>query len=351
LDAYESDSERGYSYDASGKFHLWSFAESLPKLLKTVDTAGWLDITGRWEIVQEKQRVSLWSTDAWPGARALTLRRSGSWLMATMGFHHEGDWHLVSTRRQSRLSFWPIRRAFPNVLDAAVMDWMPLAFSRDGRWLATAWDGRLSFLPLPGTGLREIRRLDLPEPAWSSDMVFAPDDRFLFSSNFGGRPFVASLDGSAPQMLEDPSPNRNTFGAAVSPSGRRIATATFYGDGPERLAVWNLETGERQRFDLPRAGRDEAGGGDRSPWAGSPGRVCTLHFADETTLYTGGMGGVRRWNLETGTHELVFATESGFMVWLEVSADAQTARSPYSMNRRTSNAGAASASLIWPRGR
>ena len=200
-----------------------------------------------------------------------------------------------------------------------------LAFSRDGRWLATSGsDGFPRLWPLPGTGSREVRTLHLPEPSPPMDLVFAPGDRVLFGAGVG-RPFVAPLDGSTARLLEKPSADRNMFGVAVSPSGRHVATATLAGTGPERLAVWDLETGERKLFDLPKAGRDEGGGGDPSAWSGSPGLVHNLHFADEKTLYTAGMGGVRRWNLEMGTHELVFPTEPGVSALMEASADGQMA--------------------------
>ena len=37
----------------------------------------------------------------------------------------------------------------------------------------------------------------------------------------------------------------------------------------------------------------------------------TWPFTDESTLYTAGVGGVRRWNLEDGVHELVYRFEPG----------------------------------------
>ena len=39
--------------------------------------------------------------------------------------------------------------------------------------------------------------------------------------------------------------------------------------------------------------------------------VHSMHFLDETTLYTAGDGGLRRWDLETGSHETVIEPEPG----------------------------------------
>ncbi len=40
-----------------------------------------------------------------------------------------------------------------------------------------------------------------------------------------------------------------------------------------------------------------------------PGGVISLDFLDEQTLLTMGSGGLRRWDLATGTHELVVETD------------------------------------------
>ena len=39
-----------------------------------------------------------------------------------------------------------------------------------------------------------------------------------------------------------------------------------------------------------------------------------LGFVGETTLYTGGDGGIHRWDLDGGTHDLVFAARSGYVI-------------------------------------
>ena len=73
-------------------------------------------------------------------------------------------------------------------------------------------------------------------------------------------------------------------------------------------------------FDLPEApiveGRAE---GAPSKPEGIEGAVNSVHFVDDTILYTAGVAGVLRWNLEPGTHERVFAAEPGTEVTMEMS--------------------------------
>jgi WD40 repeat protein len=65
------------------------------------------------------------------------------------------------------------------------------------------------------------------------------------------------------------------------------------------LFVFNVTTGALQRFALPRP--------DTS--TGIPEGVNSLEFLDEQTLLTAGWGGIRRWNLASGTQEVVVATD------------------------------------------
>jgi WD40 repeat protein len=145
--------------------------------------------------------------------------------------------------------------------------------------------------------------------------LVAPRDEFLLAVGYRGQAYAAPLDGSPARKLEGLSEDRVLTAAAVSPSGRRVATASSFGAGERKLGVWDLETGERWLFNLPEA--STAGG-----WGGA---VNGVHFMDETTLLTAGDGGVRRWNIETGGHTLIWATEPGFDADIAVNAGGRTA--------------------------
>jgi WD40 repeat protein len=321
-----------YSLDRAGEIRIWDLSQDEPKLARVIprheSVPEWRvpDPTLRWaaDYGVARRQLRVWNLDSWPGARPLTLRRSGSWYLASLGFHPRGDWVVASTHTSTRLTFWPLRGVWPSVVDGYSTNWRTLAFSPDGRWLVTNWPNQdsgpysdaLRLWPLPGSGSREVRTLALPEKQSWAKLVFDPLGRFLFVVGFFDRVYVVPLDGSPPRKLEGFSDETLLHGAAVSPSGRRVATAFFYGQGSKTLRVWDLETGELRLFDLPE-GSPSKTGYERG--------VEDLAFADESTLYTAGDGGVRRWNLATGAHELVLATKPGYMAAMALGPDGHKA--------------------------
>jgi len=197
-----------------------------------------------------------------------------------------------------------------------------VAFSPDGHWLATSWpDNFLRLWPLPGRGSSKVKVFKFSEevfagPGLWKSLAFDPGGRYLFVVGNQDSAWLVPLDGSLPRKLESFSEDTLLFGAAVSPSGRHVATAFFYGQGPKTLRVWDLETGELRLFDLP-DGSSTKTGYERG--------INSLGFADESTLYTAGDGGVRRWNLENGEHELVLGVEPGRWAGLALGADGRKA--------------------------
>jgi WD40 repeat protein len=123
---------------------------------------------------------------------------------------------------------------------------------------------------------------------------------------------VVPLDGSPVRGLERFTGNSMLEAAAFSPSGRRVASAVSYGDGQKVLRVWDLDTGEMHAFELP--GVDEASSSSGEPPATQTGYergVDSAHFVGEDRLYTGGDGGIRRWDIASGRHELVVPAGPG----------------------------------------
>ena len=201
----------------------------------------------------------------------------------------------------SRLTFWPVPARWPSVVDGYKGLARPLAFSPDGKWLATTWDDRRIHLwPLPGSGSDQVKVLASPEnPVWEW-LQFDPKGRYLFGVGFGDGAWVVPLDGSPARQLRAFSADTELAGAAVSPTGRYVATAFCYGKGSKTLRVYDVETGALRLFDLPEPQPPPASA-PRAP-TGYEGGVTSLAFLDDETLYTAGHGGIRRWNLATGAH-------------------------------------------------
>jgi WD40 repeat protein len=320
---------RLFSWDRDpGEIRIWSFAKGQPELIKHIakpETASevfWLepDPSGQWVLdprLQQNHQARLWSTASLPGARPLVLRRTGSWSFAGSTFHPTGDWFVAATHATSHLTFWPLREGRSIVADGYEGIFKPVSFSPDSRWLATVRASQgIRLWPLPGSGHSGARTRPVPGGNVGSRLEFDPDDQFLFVVR-GTYPQCLVPLGSLPaRLLESPNEMREWPGASVSPSGRSVATATFNGEGESVLAVWDVDTGKRRVFELPEA---------PSTPEGFEGAVHSVHFVGETTLYTAGVAGVLRWNLETGIYETVFAAEPGTEVKTEMSADGRTA--------------------------
>jgi WD40 repeat protein len=139
--------------------------------------------------------------------------------------------------------------------------------------------------------------------------------------------FVVPLDGSPHRELASlPKDVMSALQPALSPSGRLAANAFVYGQGDRILRIWNLETGAVRDFALPVPPIASVGVQPSSSQpTGYEGGINNLGFIDETTLLTAGHGGIRRWDLETGQHELLLASEPGWTVEMALSADARTA--------------------------
>jgi WD40 repeat protein len=319
--------DRLVSRDRGGELRIWSFPPEGPKLERVIPqpqgapTHVLTEVSGRWLLdgsFRASRRVRLWDLTALRGARPFELRRSGSWNVSWLDFRPGGDWVAATTHGQERLTLWPLAGRRPSVVEGYSGVKRSLAFSPDGQWLAaTAWlndEVGIRLWPLRGREGETARTLS---ESSAGHLAFDPRGRYLvrLGRADGGKaciPGVVHLDGSETRL---PGLGNSDGGCsiAVSPGGRRVATAFAFGPVEPRLKVRDVETGELRIFELPPTASlaiDEF----------YRGSVWDLHFVDESTLYTAGDGGLRRWNVDTGSHELVWAPEPE--EHLEMSMDA-----------------------------
>ncbi len=304
--------------DRTGENRQLFFPENGPPVTKilrrpaSAPKANLFTTTDRWlsPDPDSESKVQLWETSALPRAWPLELKREGSWNGAYRAFDPAARVVVASTHNMTRLTFWPLPRRLPNVVDFP-KDSGGAAFSPDGKWLAVGWPlfapWRLSLRlwPLPGSGSTDVKVLDVPEPPLWGIGGFDPKGRFVFATGMEESAWIKPLDDSPVRIFEGHSKDANLCEGAVSPTGRLVAAANAFGKGSKTLRVWDVETGKVRLFDLLLPQRPP-GTAPQVP-EGFEGSVWRIAFLDDSTLFTSGQGGIRRWNLETGANQLVKA--------------------------------------------
>jgi WD40 repeat protein len=171
--------------------HVLSFGQDGPRTERGVPVTGDApptsrpDPTGRWLFneVQDRPGVRLWHVGPFSVARPLALERRTCWYAAGLAFDPGGRWLAASTGDWTRLTFWPLSRRLPIVIDGYSNFTHPVAISEDSRWVATAWpDGSFRLWPIGDATSDRPRVLAGGKGVtmWN-DLAFDPAGRFLFA--------------------------------------------------------------------------------------------------------------------------------------------------------------------------
>lgn len=172
-----------------------------------------------------------------------------------------------------------------------------LAFSRDGRWFASAAADSGIRLWEVSTG-RELPRLT-GHSGYATTIAFSPDSRRLASGSVSGQ--IKIWDVAANQLDFDlPSRTTNINRVAFSPDSKLLAVVGM----DQTVQVWDLETKQARVL------------------AGHTDEITSAVFVDDKRLISGGRDKtIRLWDLQTGRVTVSFDNLGAEVNALAVSSD------------------------------
>jgi WD40 repeat protein len=299
--------ERLFLRDADDRFMVWSIAGDSPKLERALEGAKQdaflpdFDSESRWLAwgSQGERKAYLWDLEAPPDALPVELAAQDV-LVRHGVVDPRGEW--LATVHNDHLAFWSLRHGFVRRLPNVALGMATAAFTTDGRHLATCHrDGGLRVLPMHPAG-GSWRWVDGFGMYCASVAAHPTRSELLVSA---GPPFnrlrVHSLDdGSSTDLSAEPW-TRLVGGVTWDQTGRRLAATAVLSPEPARnlLHVFSLDT--RTIASRQTTTQSLEGGA----WGRGPQHP---RFLPDGDLVTDGIGGVQRWDLDTGEHTTLVAS-------------------------------------------
>jgi len=310
MTAFMPGGDRLVSTDTSGEVRIWSVDHGIPSLVRafqtglktpiaSMDRKGSTLAAGDSGGHEDPDVALVWDLEGPPDAEPLILRNRDVSVLSVMKLDRSGHW--LATADNELGLVWPLGGPRPRIIRGQTPPWVDVAFTPDGRWLASSsrGEGAVRLWPLSPTVARK-RRTILQEPGTGFNYVVidpAGPDLLASSINDAG-PLLVPLDGGPPRRLP-----RSTSGwleaPAFSRDGRRAAAGTRMRPEGNLVEVWDLESEEVRTLD-PRSEGQECGNGPEIDSA-----VMSLEFTSDGRLLTAGMSGLRLWDLEDGTNRLL----------------------------------------------
>jgi WD40 repeat protein len=291
--AYSPRGDLVASTDLSAETRIFSTAEGAQnpvRVLQGPEYAG----SARTSFDPRGRRVSqvgpngtlvLWDLEGVPDAQPLVIGRPGPGLLSNVvTWDPAGRWLVTGALAGTTMEFWPAssprRRVLPGFANSYA-----LAFTPDGRWLATCTVNKpVRLWPLSARD-GSVRNLVPPEPCISLAM-HPTDGRVLVGTN-AGKVLLYPTPGGPARLLTDrflpfPIP-------AFDRQGRQVVVFPFafqpITDPALRvLRVWDLPSGRERVHSVAHL--------TDADWSG----FGTVAFAPDG-LYVAGRGGVRRLSL------------------------------------------------------
>ncbi len=243
--------------------------------------------------------VSVWRLDGPADADPIVLRRPAIRAIKGAAFHPGGRFLAVPTT--ASITLWDVGQPQPYVLRGHEGRIRHVQFTPDSEWLVSCGreDGVRVWPIHPRAGIG--RTLGNPV-GLCNDFAIAPDGANILVGGAGGAHLLPVSGGEGRRVMERPR-DGGLYAVAFDHTGRRAAAAGGYSptSAPKLLRVFDLPGGALRELALIPPGES----GEGYNWG-----VRDLAFT-EGHLISGGDGGVRRFDPESGESHWIWRLEPG----------------------------------------
>jgi WD40 repeat protein len=306
------DGHRLAAVDASGRLRVWSTDDG--ELLATAQgmppegqSSLYPDRTGSrfaWGGTDRKgSAVVVWREDDPADADPQLLQGLSGRGTGHPAFHPSGD-QLAASDGGAQVLFWPLEWPRARVLPLRRSGGLyGLHFTDDSRRLLSCGGGAWLW-PLSATdGFARV----LSRNCGGLELLPSGGEAAVWDE---GAVSLVPLDGGSPRRICWSAPSR----VAVNPDGTLLAAAPYYAPEParRRLHLVDLESGAARTLPL-----------DDRPGGGRLTGILNIHFAWDGSLLSGGVGGIRRWDLATGEVSSVLSGGDDTLALIDVSGDSR----------------------------
>jgi WD40 repeat protein len=277
----DSSGDRVASLDRSGELRVWSTAEGDGGPLHVFQGPRYdfihtrFDPTGRYVTQMGPNFAALlWDLDGPPGTEPRVLRRRVPGTGSSCDFDPTGQW-AVTDFEEDMIEFWSLETPWARTFRDVSSSIWSMAFTGDERSLVVCPVFQPARLWPLNAGYGSPRDFVPPEPC--AAVATHPARKEILVETTSGEMLLYPTAGGPPHRL--PTGFRGVGWVSFDPEGRRVIgapTRAFSGiEDPEQrvLAVWDLETGQRQVHSVAHL--------TDADWTGAPG----VGFGHDGSLY------------------------------------------------------------------
>jgi WD40 repeat protein len=243
---------------------------------------------GRWlAAALANERVAVWDLQGPAALEPFALLPGGRPI--SVDVDHSGSWMAVQDNRA--VTLWPLTNRHPRVLRANAKVLRSLVIDPGGRWMMAGGEtaSGINVWPLR-SDLRGEGATVLETGIRPSQLQLSPRGNLLAAGSLNGV-WLIPQDGGNPEQL--PGFTNLVTRAVFDRDGRRVAAGgglqgELAARGEAVIRVWDLDTRAVRVLE---------------PGDGKP--ISNVEFMPDGRLLAAGPGGVRQWNVDTGSSTLV----------------------------------------------